>query len=396
VCTIALAVTYSCTKENNDDNDKVDFNISQQTAESIATATTKQKIEYKTYHLKAIGNWVSNHYQEVQSFIDLINTGKSDYFSVSANYVLSNIKYNKSDYNLTKSLIAFENLDGEYWYPTLTFVAPKSRIHALHKSTDNSAKPIIGIEDFEDGEQIYRGYTENEINELELHYEQLSEEEHSDREIVVVDLGQCGEPSTFISDAPDDEFSQCDLNASDTGNDDSGNTQPSTFRLRIDRMTVKQNKEGWPGRSEVHFKGFKLSQLPQDSGYCGENIAGTSNCHNPDGKRISRIKRRHIGDDRQYGYLMKEDNSFNNSDFVFYRIFESDSWPAPKKAKLEDYDKHFYFPNEEYRIIEYRSWQEEYDSQLLSQDYNNPHGLPFANNFSTNTNAIKYNLTRGF
>ncbi len=387
VCALVLVTAYSCSKEGDAESDNVDFNISQQTAESIVKATTKQKLEYKTYHLKIIGHWVSNHYQEVQSFIDKVNTGNSDYFSVSANYVLNNVKYDESDQNLTKSLTAFENLDGEYWYPTLTFVSPKNRIDLLHKSSDNSDKPIIGIEDVEDGEQIYRGYTENEINELELHYEQLSEEEHSDREIVVVELGQCGEQDSFISDAPDDEFSQCDLNASDTGNDGTGNTQPSTWRLRIDRMTVKQHKENWPGRSEVHFKGFKLSQLPTSSGYCGDNIVGTLNCQNPDVKRISRIKRRHIGDDRQYRYLMKEDNSSNNSDFIFYRIFESDSWPAPIRGKVTDPDAVFYFPNGEYRAIEYRSWQDDYD---------NPYGLPFANNFSTDTNAIKYNLTRGY
>jgi hypothetical protein len=133
-----------------------------------------------------------------------------------------------------------------------------------------------------------------------------------------------------------------------------------------------------------------------NSGYCGDNIAGSLNCYNPNGKRIDRFKRRWIGDERTMNYLVKEDPSAANPDhYLFYRIFEQDSWPAPKRGKVSDTDGAFYFPNGEYRLIEYRSWQENYDKQLLSQNYNNPYGIAFTNGFSTENAGIKYNLTRG-
>ena len=242
-------------------------------------------------------------------------------------------------------------------------------------------------------EQTYGGY---ELDKLELIYEILVEEEHSNREMFLMELAQCGE-NGFTSG--DDVFINCDdVIADDSGGNDGNGIGPnsSTARIRINKMIMKHHKEASPGRSEVHFKGFTITELPVNSGYCGGNIAGSSNCYSPDGKRIDRVRRRDIGDEKTMNYLVKEDPSAANPNYyLFFRIFEQDYWPAPKREKITDTDDVFTFPNGEYRLIKYRSWQPNYDEQLLSQNYNNPYGLPFTNSFSTENAGIKYNLTRG-
>jgi hypothetical protein len=371
------------------------IDIEEFTASSISSARLEQKLKYKQKHLKNLGTWVSKNLPEVKELASRMNSEDSDYFTISIYHLINNTATN-DNVELQKSLDAFLNLEDENWYPSVTFIKPNTPSIQVRVDGNQNDKPIIALEKIVNGEQTYEGYEQNELDELELIYETLVEEEHSSREMFLMELSQCGEDG-FSSG--DDAFLNCDDVIADGngGNGGSGSGSTSTTaRIRINKMTVKQHKERWPGRSEVHFIGFTSTGLPVNSGYCGDNIAGSLNCYNPNGKRIDRFKRRWIGDERTMNYLVKEDPSTANPDhYLFYRIFEQDSWPAPKKGKLEDFDEHIYFPNGEYRIIEYRSWQGSYDKQLLSQNYNNPYELPFTNGFSAENGDIKYNLTRG-
>lgn len=394
-CALLCTLVYSCSTEDSVEQNLENATIAELDSQAIENATVREKLDYKQGHLKTIGNWVTQNYEDVKSFVNSENIENSDYYTLSADYVINSVA-SKGNAELNTALNAFLNLDNEDWYPTLTFVAPALNSN-LARSTDLESRPIIVLDDIENGEQVPRGYTLNEINQLELQYEQLNEVDHGNRDMVILELGQCG--SNILSDSPNDSLIDCnDVQGSLPGNGNGGGTnQPSVFRLRIDRMTVKQHKEGWPMRSEVHFRGFQEIPTPQNSGYCGQTVIGGGNCNDDyTGKQIDQLKRSEIGDERNYDYLLAENSQFNHEGVIFYRIFEFDSWPAYKQAKLEDTDQHFYFPNGEYRIVEYRSWQVEYNSQMLSNDFNNPFGLTPVSGFSTDTSAIKYNLTRSF
>lgn len=388
MCVGSLLLLNSCTQESVIEEDINALDITLASSQSINNATPRQQLDYKQLHLKNIGNWVSKNYLTLETIINTLNTEDSDYFSVSARYLINNTPNKVLDETLDASLNAFLDLDDENWFPTLTFIRPTTDYSSARNTEENNDDIIIGLEDIVDGEQIVRGYTQNEINELELYYEQLNEEEHGTRDIVLVELGSC---NAFISDVDDDTFEHCEIQGSDVGGNNfgGGSSAPTIWRLRIDRMTVKQHKEGWPSRSEIHFQGFSVEPSPS-TGNCGQTIIGGANCYNTAGRRIDKLKRSEIGDDRPYSYLMREDSDYNSSDYTIYTIFEEDSWPAPRNKTYYD------FPNNQARKIEYRSWQSEYDSQVLTFDLNaSSDTLPFASGFTIDKNSIKYNLTRG-
>lgn len=320
----------------------------------------------------------------VQAMVDQNNIYNSDYFTVSVSYLIANSN-DRNDARLQAALNAFLNLDGEDWYPTVTFKKPTG--------TNPNGRTTVAITNYVNNTEISEAYEKNALDELELIRTGFTETTHANKRLLLMEISQCG--SVGITNA-EDEFINCDNIVADGGNTGGGNNQSGTLRLRINDMKVKWHKEPWPFRSGVHFSGFKLSFQPTFSGDCGDEMEGSPNCYNYEGFRIKEFKRKWIknGNTKTVDYLMKEDSNFANPpDFIFYTIFEKDSWPAYLRG--DEPDEVFYFPNNEYRIIKYRSWEEDYDSQLLSQDSNNTYSLPFSNNFSTENGGIKYNLTRG-
>lgn len=148
-------------------------------------------------------------------------------------------------------------------------------------------------------------------------------------------------------------------------------------------MKIKDLKEGWPSRSEIAFKGYKINLNP-DYGYdCGEYIYSSVNCYNYSGKRITRLKRKHKNDTRNYDWDIEKGENFANAILV-YVIFEEDSFPAPVKTAS------ILLPSSSSTNIGFRSWNSKYDQQALSN--NNSYNLSSPNNFSRNNSSIEYNL----
>ena len=359
--------------------------------DNIENASLSEKSMYKTANLKTVGNWVTDNITNIKIKINELNSNNSDYFTVSAKYLISLIQEKEINTDLAESLNVFTNLEGENWYPTITFVVSNEDAIYL-RSNDN---PIIAIKNNVNGQEIYEGYEENENGELELYYEQLAEEEHANREIAIIELSQC---DAFLYDGAENiDLSSCggvgDSGINDSGGNDSGSgndNQPTVWRTRIDRMTVRYHKESWPGRSEIQFHGFHIVPNPI-SGDCGLAIEGGANCYNYSGKRIDRLKRREIGDNRNYDYIMREDNNAEFSGYTSFLIFEGDSWLAHKRTKV------FNYPNGGFRKIYFRSWQSHYDSETVRHTFNDVDnsGFPFVNGHVVDKSSIKYNLTRG-
>ena len=81
---------------------------------------------------------------------------------------------------------------------------------------------------------------------------------------------------------------------------------------------------------------------------------------------------------KTYNFNIKGSNNYGN-DFIYYVIFEEDFFPAPtKKVQFRQAG------NGSLTQIEYRTWNDKYDSQGLFQRD--------ANQFSKSNSVIYYNL----
>jgi len=355
--------------------------------EIIENATLDEKLAYKRFHLTKIASWLLKNETEVKEALNILNSnynGEADTFFIESviNQVNSNQEIDKSetinDENLEFSLTAFVDIENESWFPTM-------RVHDFEKYLSRApyddTKTLYALDDYDqtNQEQIMKGYQENTDGDLEPINETLNEQLAGEDDIIVLEILPC----TGDGGGQEQLRGLCDP--------EGGGTQYS-FRLRIDKMTVKHHKEGWPGRSEINFKGYALS-APFGTGDCGNNITGTSNCYIYSGRSIEQYKRSWINnqDERSQLYLMKTQESEVTDEVVFYLIFEEDSFPAPLDTKT------FQMPNGDLRNITYRSWQSPYDTQTLSMNPANTYGLPYPNynNFSVDKNSIKYNLKYG-
>lgn len=378
----ALIAFISCSKENNDLNDEtLDLEKDIVSIENIDKATMEEKLKYKKLHLLKLGKWFIDNQLEIKEKIIALNGENQKEITLALEDIyreLNNSYASSSEKNeIEKSLNAFKNLNGDDWYPTIRLL---DATRYSQRNPYDDQKVLIAIEEIIDSTQVFKGYQEDingELNEID---EELTETLLGENDIILFDLGPCG---VLIDPIHQRNSNPCGTTGTGNGND--------LYKLKIDKMTVKHHKEGWPGRSEINFKGYKLSSLPQTSGDCGEVMHASVNCYNYDGRMIEQYHRSWINnqEERNLNWTLKTQQNFGSNDYIFYVIFEQDSWPANERTQT------FTFPNGQIRNLKYRSWQTKYHSVLLSQDPNNNNNIPFANNYSYEDNAIKYNLKFG-
>ncbi|MDT0293402.1 hypothetical protein ACFQ3R_07925 [Mesonia ostreae] len=266
------------------------------------------------------------------------------------------------------SFNAFLGLEGEDWHPSITLYEKYTQVI----NNNYTEAPIY----------LFPTYDLTNKKEYAIIYE-----ENSSLDLI---------PSQYTSDDIDDEFVsrvapfEFGIMAFDpyggyNGGIPTGNTYQS---LKIGDMKVKQHKEDWhSGRSEVHFKGYRIiGGLPTSTGDCGDFITASDDCYSYNGRRIKKIKRRKIGHTYNVDYNMHSYQTTTNNDIIFYVIFESDPWPAGRKVQ------DFNLPAGHKRNIEYRSWQDEYHHAEVSMNPNNAYNLPYARTYSVNVSGIEYNL----
>ena len=367
----------SCSNDEANEVRTEKLNISEFSKEQIIDASVGVQLDYKRFHMKILASWVGKQNEEIISIMSNQKKLSKDDQQVFAieNLVKEvtkkqgTLSKSDEDYNqLLESLNAFVDLDDESWYPVIY----------LHKDTSINSKTnenstYIAIEDADENGEKYIGYElkDDELVELQP---PLTPELVGNNTLLVMSIQPCIAPP-----APE-QYSNCE---GDGGGGGGGGTSGSV--LRINQMKIKDLNEAWPGRSEIHFKGYKFSTPPNNNVDCGEYIYSSVNCYNYTGKRIVRLKRRWKNKTRTYNWAVKTENNFGH-DIVFYVIFEHDSWPATKQTAYYD------FPNDFESKIQFRSWEAKYDKQTLSQDPNNSYDYPYANNFSNENQYIKYNL----
>lgn len=328
----------------------------------------QEQLNYKKTHLLAISQFISDNKTQIQGYLEpaLMSAHDSLYpIEFKVKDVLDDLHIDYTSVN--SSFDAFSDLDSLSWDPVLIIPYKSNTIvNGSYDSTD----PIYAIADYDlvnevETESLYMASTGGTL----MSYTTPMQESQAMYYLVhYLDLISDGEVGG---------------GGSSSGSGSGG----SYYRLKINRLKPKDGKETWvQGKSEIHFKGYKLSFLPSTSGYCGDHMYSSSDCYDYYGKRIKRVKRSDIGDEFMANFTIEDYTTYQNSDMVFYVIFEYDGWPAPKKQ----WD--FPFVNGEYRAIEYRTWNSAYHKKMVSMDPTNTYGLPFARSYSLENSAIKYDL----
>ena len=312
------------------------------TKDKIESSSIDNKIFYKNYHLDILGKWLAENHEKAAQllFENEKKNEESDQFYFEDLY--NKLNSDQKSSFIDESLNAFLNINGQSWKPTIFFIGN------LNKT---SAKTYLAVESNTPTKEYFRGF---EIINSKIHPIKfpLTEKNIGDNNMYVIELGR---PS----------------NSNSTFNGKSHN-------LSLEKMKIKDLKEAWPGRSEISFQGFKLSNYLINNGFpCGEYISGSANCYNYSGKRIVRLKRKWKNDNRTYNFLVKNSNN-NGNDLIYFVIFEEDSFPVVTKTER------FSLPNGDYTYIKFNSLNQSYDHKILTQQQ--------ANNFSASNSVISYNL----
>lgn len=349
---------------------------------AIENADQETKLAYKNYHLKKVASLLSASFPAVFEETQKRHNINENQTVFSVEEVLESINSdfrNSFSNDLQFSIDAFKNLEGESWQPIFEF----SNTNVLiQRNSYNEEKPIFIFEDNEDNEDnenpnsYTTAYQENEAGILEPLDEDVNEEFIQNKDLILI----------RIDDIDIIDGGHAGGGGSGGGGSGGNNT---TGLLKINKMNVKHHKESWiNGASEVHIKAYKFNSLPTGGGDCGDFLTSSVNCYNYGGKEIKKWKRNKIGTEKTLNWFINStwNSSGQSNDFVFYVIFEQDSWPAPLRGHT------FIFPNGASRNIQYRSNQTSYHHALLHMNSNNPYGLPFARSYSYSDGGISYNL----
>ena len=339
--------------------------------EQILDATLEQQILYKRHHMKVLAKWVNKHGVEIIKdesknkneilISDLVSKAISQ-----KNYNLENEDYSE----VQTALDAFVDIGDNSWYPVIRIV----NNNFDNKNSDDET--ILSVEDADlNGEKFTHyllGENDDDLTEPDF---VVTPESTQNYNLIVAEIISAPDPG--------DGYADGGIGVGNGGGSGGGSGSGGYIKLEIDNMKIKDLKEGWPGRSEIAFKGYKIDVQPNIGYLCGDNIYASVNCSNVDGKRITRLKRRHKNDNRSYDWDVSRNETFSN-DVLVYVIFEQDSWPAPEKTSSMP------LPLNAIVNIPYRSWNSKYDEKTLSR--NNLYNLSSPSNYSVNNSVIEYNL----
>ncbi|MAT89491.1 MAG: hypothetical protein CMC35_02260 [Flavobacteriaceae bacterium] len=355
-----------------------EFSFSMSDKQYIQTAPLDEKLDYKRHHLNNLADWLLDNNDEFTEIVlDEISNG-NDRIPIDTIYSrMNNIQPSSvSIVDFELALDAFTELDSIDYYPAIS-------VYDVQKFTNATTKPIYAIEDYDEENQIERAvaYGEDARGNFSQIAQSMDETTHGNENIVRLVVVACEGLSV--------NYKSPTRSCNGSGGS-SGGGGTTFFKLRVNKMTIKDLKEIWPFRSDIHIKGYKFYGLPTGSGQCGLPVIGGSNCYSYDGNRIVKWKRSWQNTERTQNYTLA--NFASSSDVnqtIFYVIFENDVWPAPKKTAQ------YNFPNGHYRQIEFNSYESSYSQEILSMDQNNTYGFSYAKTFSTDQNDIKYNLNFG-
>ncbi|SDQ10904.1 hypothetical protein [Flagellimonas zhangzhouensis] len=357
----------------------------------IERAELKEKLAYKNYHLTKL---MEELYRLNPNF-DNEKAGKSAkaehlnafYFKDLFSKNIEGKSESTLNDSIQYSLEAFIELEGESWYPY---------VYKIKDGTGTQPLFLINSFDLDLKKEIVQGYILNVRGQLELKYRDLLEndifgpnpvEEALENEVFV--LGIAPEDQEYI--LPEDE--NADSYGGGGGNDD---ILPED--LQIFKIKIKDKKESWLEKADVHIYGYAMSDdedFFQPLGFFwGDRITidGAQIRNNPE-----YVLGKFSNSDVNNGtfktinkHLMNKRAS--SSIFISYIIYEYDGFPAPLKQVS------FGRPGGTDALISYRSYNQKYISaqvracdDFIPENYFVLNG--FGNSISNSTIEFYYNAS---
>lgn len=353
-------------------------------------STQQEAINYTADNLKIIGEsllsltdistfrsqcytWMDTHFDGdndvlFETIHDNYTNNNNDYATL-VNQRLSS-KYSSSA--LSTAYQAFNNIDGENYYPQL-FIPYYEELKS--DNVIGTMSPVLVISPIDDPTKTsYTGYQmiNGSLEELPT---QIDEDYAKRHEVWVLSLSE-----------------RVDNNG-DLKNSIIKNTA-ATKNCKIQYMTVKENKESWVnGKSEVSINSFLEfwdGKDPISHQVC--DVYSLRSCDYYTGILIRQFSRSEISNQTQItlNYQIEDDWPYSNflTDPVIYitTIFESDNWPTGLQADNVDL-----IANNTHRTMTYRSSDLSYHSgRFLINTYGGAYS-PYVDNYEINKSSIKFN-----
>lgn len=382
---LVILLALACTKNDNviltESNNK-----SVVSKQELKNADLQSNINYINFHMDQLTYWVSEHTETIlkQSIQERRFSKINEYPTIKIETLYREIeaassKSNPQTSDLMTSLTAFEGVQDVDWYP-IVYVYDNGNLN-LESSTDR--KVYIAVESADKNGEITKAYERTKDNKLIPIHEAFTEEFVGDNILIVVELDFKDHMSTDLIPREPEIFDD----VPGPGGGGSGGTTPRPRKrtLKLDRMKIKDLKEGWPFRPEISIKGYKITNIIPNITYdCREYISISVNCDSYSGVRLSNLKRRYRNKMKSYNWTISNE-PYDSDAIIYYVIYEYDFTPFTKVYRSS-------LPNGASLEIRYKSWNNEYHETKLTLKAGHPSGYPLAYGYSKNNSAVEYYL----
>ncbi len=356
-------VILSCTKEDNKlSNTYSNFDLNLYDKDYIETASIAEKLRYKEFHLSSLMEAVLEINPEFE-YLEEFKTAKEEqptfYLEklLTSSYKDKNVSLENDKTGKTSSLGAFTDLEGDTWYPVLKRIKkgtgkPKDAVYLMNsynqKTENEHVKAFILNND--ELELLEENYTEDmflsqsKTNRVSSSFYSLSLSICPDEDGPILKVSNCG----------------------------GGGGVPSSYDLST--INIKDKKESWIEKADIH-------QLTQFWDFIESGVYYKSTL-NPKGSLIRKVKENELNKNLTVDKFVAGRSA---QGIVQYLIFEHDNFPAPPQASV------IQGPSGSTFEMRYRSWNKDYDHQLLNVNQSNS-GIPSISNYSESKNEIYYKI----
>jgi|GEM_PF-1639834 len=353
----------------NEEEQNIFFEESQFTSllfdkEGIEKAELKEKLAYKNYHLTFLMEEV------LQSKPDFDEHGISksskrghmgaSYFKDLLSETLEGKGKREINDSIQFSLNAFIDLDGGSWHPY---------VYKIKEGRESEPFFLINSYDPDTEKEIVQGYKLDAAGQLELKYRDLLEEdvfgpnpkpEALENDVYV--LGVSPEDQEYMLPDPiaEEGFEGGEGSSSGGGSSGGGSNIPKD--LQIEKIKIKDKKESWLEKADVHIYGYAMSDnvyffYPLGY-YWGDRVTidGAQIRNNPEYK-LGKFSNSDVNNG-VFKTINKHimNKSESSCTFISYIIYEYDGFPAPLKSV------YFNRPDGTSALISYRSYNQKYIS----------------------------------
>ncbi len=340
----------------------------------IATASLEERQGYKEFHLFSLMEQVpevNTDFEELDEFKSAKDKEPSFYLE---NLLLSTLVQAKVYASVStddiKSHDAFTDLEGETWYPI---------VKRLKNGNGKKAIYLMNSYDESKDQEVVKAFKLNKNGKLKLIERNVSEEMFD---------------SDFLSGKASSSYYQLALSQCALGGtiqkaltDCSGGTGgggTSYYSNKIKAMTIKDKKESWIEKADVHYIAETWSDVTLTSGvyYARCRPMQYPYC-DADGNLIRKYSQKEVKNKTSITVNYPVNYSSNNQSLVQYTIFEYDSFPA----QIRTYEETV---NRAKLNIKFRSYQTAYDTRTVT--YTGSYGLQSGSGVSVNNSSIEYNI----